>query len=335
MENELIDTILQRMQSFLNYAQTLKLREILNEVLVPVEDSKANYSNEELFKAFLNAKHLEGLTDRSLIYYKQQLIYIFKDLKKNVLETTTRDLREFLSKYQIENNVNNVTLNNVRRVLNSFFTWLENENYIFKSPMRRIHNIKTDKIIKQPFDLRSINKMREYAKKEPRDLAIIDLLLSTGMRVGELVLLNKKDLDFNKKQCKVFGKGRKERICFFDERAKESLQNYLKTRTDKEEALFVNLNGEPKRRITIEAVGNHIRVIGRRCGIEKAHPHRFRRTLATMALDKGMPLEQVQKLLGHEEIGTTLIYANVKEANVKKTYRKIFDKDKDPQQEVS
>ena len=335
MENELIDTILQRMQSFLNYAQTLKLREILNEVLVPVEDSKVNYSNEELFKAFLNAKHLEGLTDRSLTYYKQQLIYIFKDLKKNVLETTTRDLREFLSKYQIENNVNNVTLNNVRRVLNSFFTWLENENYIFKSPMRRIHNIKTDKIIKQPFDLRSINKMREYAKKEPRDLAIIDLLLSTGMRVGELVLLNKKDLDFNKKQCKVFGKGRKERICFFDERAKESLQNYLKTRTDKEEALFVNLNGEQKRRITIEAVGNHIRVIGRRCGIEKAHPHRFRRTLATMALDKGMPLEQVQKLLGHEEIGTTLIYANVKEANVKKTYRKIFDKDKDPQQEVS
>lgn len=335
MENELIDTILQRMQSFLNYAQTLKLREILNEVLVPVEDSKINYSNEELFKAFLNAKHLEGLTDRSLTYYKQELVYIFKDLKKSVLETTTRDLREFLSKYQIENNVNNVTLNNVRRVLNSFFTWLENENYIFKSPMRRIHNIKTDKIIKQPFDLRSINKMREYAKKEPRDLAIIDLLLSTGMRVGELVLLNKKDLDFNKKQCKVFGKGRKERICFFDERAKESLQNYLKTRTDKEEALFVNLNGEQKRRITIEAVGNHIRVIGRRCGIEKAHPHRFRRTLATMALDKGMPLEQVQKLLGHEEIGTTLIYANVKEVNVKKTYRKIFDKDKDPQQEVS
>lgn len=335
MENELIDTILQRMQSFLNYAQTLKLREILNEVLVPVEDSKKNYSNEELFKAFLNAKHLEGLTDRSLTYYKQELAYIFKDLKKSVLETTTRDLREFLSKYQIENNVNNVTLNNVRRVLNSFFTWLENENYIFKSPMRRIHNIKTDKIIKQPFDLRSINKMREYAKKEPRDLAIIDLLLSTGMRVGELVLLNKKDLDLNKKQCKVFGKGRKERICFFDERAKESLQNYLKTRTDKEEALFVNLNGEPKRRITIEAVGNHIRVIGRRCGIEKAHPHRFRRTLATMALDRGMPLEQVQKLLGHEEIGTTLIYANVKEANVKKTYRKLFDKDKDPQQEVS
>lgn len=335
MENELIDTILQRMQSFLNYAQTLKLREILNEVLVPVEDSKVNYSNDDLFKAFLKAKHLEGLTDRSLTYYKQQLIYIFKDLKKNVIETTTKDLREFLSNYQANNNVNNVTLNNVRRVLNSFFTWLENENYIFKSPMRRIHNIKTDKIIKQPFDLRSINKMREYAKKEPRDLAIIDLLLSTGMRVGELVLLNKKDLDFNKKQCKVFGKGRKERICFFDERTKESLQNYLKTRTDKEEALFVNLNGEPKRRITIEAVGNHIRVIGRRCGIEKAHPHRFRRTLATMALDKGMPLEQVQKLLGHEEIGTTLIYANVKEANVKKTYRKIFDKDKDPQQEVS
>ena len=332
MENELIDTILQRMQSFLNYAQTLKLREILNEVLVPIKDSKINYSNEELFKAFLNAKHLEGLTDRSLTYYKQELVYIFKDLKKSVLETTTRDLREFLSKYQIENNVNNVTLNNVRRVLNSFFTWLENENYIFKSPMRRIHNIKTDKIIKQPFDLRSINKMREYAKKVPRDLAIIDLLLSTGMRVGELVLLNKKDLDLNKKQCKVFGKGRKERICFFDERAKESLQNYLKTRTDKEEALFVNLNGEQKRRITIEAVGNHIRVIGRRCGIEKAHPHRFRRTLATMALDKGMPLEQVQKLLGHEEIGTTLIYANVKEANVKKTYRKIFDKDKETQE---
>ena len=216
MENELIDTILQRMQSFLNYAQTLKLREILNEVLVPVEDSKENYSNEELFKAFLNAKHLEGLTDRSLTYYKQELIYIFKDLKKSVLETTTRDLREFLSKYQANNNVNNVTLNNVRRVLNSFFTWLENENYIFKSPMRRIHNIKTDKIIKQPFDLKAINKMREYAQKVPRNLAIIDLLLSTGMRVGELVLLNKKDLDFTKKQCKVFGKGRKERICFFN-----------------------------------------------------------------------------------------------------------------------
>ena len=149
MENELIDTILQRMQSFLNYAQTLKLREILNEVLIPVKDSKINYSNEELFKTFLNAKHLEGLTDRSLDYYEKELVYIFKDLKKNVIETTTKDLREFLSNYQANNNVNNVTLNNVRRVLNSFFTWLENENYIFKSPMRRIHNIKTDKIIKE------------------------------------------------------------------------------------------------------------------------------------------------------------------------------------------
>lgn len=323
---DLIEVILQRMQPCLNYTQTFKLREVLNELLIPVEDSKVDISNEDLFKMFLNAKHLEGLTDRTLEYYKQELVYVFKDFKKNVLDTTTEDLREFLTSYQTNNKVNNVTLNNVRRVLNSFFTWLENENYIFKSPMRRIHNIKTDKVIKQPYDLKSINKMREYCKTRLRDLAIIDLLFSTGMRVGELILLNRQDIDFNKKQCVVFGKGRKERVCYFDERAKESLQNYLKSRTDNEEALWVNLRGKQKQRIHLDAISVLINKIGKKCGIEKAHPHRFRRTLATMALEKGMPLEQVQKLLGHSEIGTTLIYANIKDSNVKKTYRKIFDK---------
>ena len=158
---------------------------------------------------------------------------------------------------------------------------------------------------------------------EIRDLALIDMLASTGMRIGELVRLSREDVDFNERECVVFGKGDKERIVYFDARTKLHLQEYLNTRKDNDKALFVGLR-KPYRRVTINGIELRIRQIGREVGIKKCHPHKFRRTMATVAIDKGMPLEQLQKLLGHEKIDTTLHYAMVKQSNVKNAHRKYI-----------
>lgn len=156
-----------------------------------------------------------------------------------------------------------------------------------------------------------------------RDLALIDILASTGMRVGELVLLNIDDINFNERECVVFGKGDKERIVYFDARTKIHLQNYIDSRSDENKALFVSMR-KPYNRLTIGAIETIVRNIGKQLEIPKAHPHKFRRTLATKAIDKGMPIEQLQKLLGHQKIDTTLQYAMVKQSNVKIAHKRYI-----------
>ena len=234
----------------------------------------------------------------------------------------TEDLRTYLTDYQKQNTLSRVTIDNVRRILSSFFSWLEDEEYLIKSPIRRIHKVKTIISIKNTYSDEELEKMRDSCK-EKRDLALIDMLSSTGMRVGELVLLNQTDIDFNGRECKVFGKGNKERIVYFDARTKIHLQEYLESRTDNCEALFVTLK-EPHSRLTISGVESRVRGIGNQLHIDKVHPHKFRRTLATKAIDKGMPIEQLQQLLGHKRIDTTLQYAMVKQSNVKLAHKKYI-----------
>ena len=225
----------------------------------------------------------------------------------------TEDLRSYLTDYQKQNDLSRVTIDNVRRILSSFFSWLEDEEYLIKSPIRRIHKVKTTSSIKETYSDEDLEKMRDSCE-EKRDLALIDMLASTGMRVGELVLLNQSDIDF---------KGNKERIVYFDARAKIHLQDYLDSRSDDCEALFVTLKA-PHSRLTISGVESRVREIGKRLEIEKVHPHKFRRTLATRAIDKGMPIEQLQQLLGHKRIDTTLQYAMVKQSNVKLAHKKYI-----------
>lgn len=244
------------------------------------------------------------------------------NLQKDVKQIVTEDIRTYLTEYQTRKKSSKVTIDNIRRILSSFFSWLEDEDYILKSPVRRIHKVKAGTSIKETYTDEILELMRDNCT-ELRDLAMIDMLASTGMRVGEMVLLNRGDIDFNERECVVFGKGDKERIVYFDARTKIHLQNYLNSRSDDNPALFVSLQ-KPYDRLKIGGVEVRLSQYGKRLGINKVHPHKFRRTLATMAIDKGMPIEQLQQLLGHRRIDTTLQYAMVKQSNVKIAHRKYI-----------
>jgi site-specific recombinase XerD len=283
-------------------------------------EEKENENN--LIEKFISAKRIEGCSEKSLKYYRATIEALVSSVGKNVKSILTEDLRTYLTEYQNKHQSSRVTIDNIRRILSSFYSWLEDEDYIIKSPVRRIHKVKTAKNVKNTFSDEDLEKMRDGCGKL-RDLAMIDLLSSTGMRVGEMVLLNKSDIDFSERECVVFGKGSKERIVYFDAKAKIHLQQYLDSRTDDNPALFVSLRA-PYERIKIGGIEHRFREMGKRLNIPKVHPHKFRRTLATVAIDKGMPIEQLQQLLGHQRIDTTLHYAMVKQSNVKAAHRKYI-----------
>lgn len=329
MKKTLINQIQTEMSGVLNNAQRQKLSEVLEHCFFNVDVvSLENYSlpqtksNQTLKEDFLSAKQVEGCSLRSINYYSSTLDNLIKDLKKPFNQIETEDLRTYLSEYQKKNNASKQTIDNIRRILSSFFTWLEDEDYILKSPVRRIHKIKTMKQVKETYSDEALERLRDNCKTI-RDLALIDMLASTGMRVGELVKLNRVDVDFVNRECVVLGKGSKERVVYFDARTKLHLQNYLNSRTDDNEALFVSLL-EPHNRLEIAGVEIMLRKLGRSLEINKVHPHKFRRTLATRAIDKGMPIEQVQKLLGHQKIDTTMEYAIVDQQNVKNSHKKYL-----------
>lgn len=321
MDEKLVN-IINEMAEYLNIAQMKKLQEVLLRHLVNSEVEKSNVSNLEYLQMFIDAKRIEGCSDRTLGYYQVTVEHLLKTVDVEVRKMTTDDLRSYLAEYQQINNCSKVTVDNIRRNLSSFFSWLEEEDYILKSPMRRIHKIKTKQQVKEIISDEMIEKMRDNCKTK-RDLAIIDLLYSTGIRVGELVRLNISDIDFEERECVVYGKGDKERRVYFDAKAKLHLQNYIKSRTDDNPALFVTLDA-PYDRLKISGVEIRMRELGRSLSIPKIHPHKFRRTMATRAIDKGMPIEQVQKILGHSQIGTTMQYAIVNQNNVKASHRRYI-----------
>lgn len=248
--------------------------------------------------------------------------HLLKNVQNPIRKITTEMMREYLVDYQKINNCGKTTVDNIRRNISSFFSWLEEEDYILKSPMRRIHKIKTKKAVKNIITDEEIEKLRDNCRNL-RDTAMIDLLYSTGIIVGELVKLNIEDINFSERECVVFGKGDKERKVYFDAKSKIHLKNYIESRTDNNPALFVTLNA-PYDRLKISGVEIRIRELGRLLNLEKIHPHKFRRTMATRAIDKGMPIEQVQKILGHSQIDTTMQYAIVNQNNVKASHRRYI-----------
>lgn len=326
MKQNLITDVVQAMLPYLNNAQTEKLQEVLHQSLthykVVENDGEKELSEQNLVELFLSAKRIEGCSEKSLKYYQSTITALLDSVGKDVKYIVTEDIRSYLTDYQARKQSSKVTIDNIRRILSSFFSWLEDEDYILKSPVRRIHKVKTGTNIKETYSDEALELMRDNCT-ELRDLAIIDMLASTGMRVGEMVLLNREDIDFNERECVVFGKGDKERIVYFDARTKIHLQNYLNSREDDNPALFVSLQ-KPHKRLQISGIEVRLRQYGKRLGIAKVHPHKFRRTLATMAIDKGMPIEQLQQLLGHRRIDTTLQYAMVKQSNVKIAHRKYI-----------
>ena len=315
------------MISSLNNEQLSKLKTTLEIYLYNVsieakQEADTEKKEVDYLEVFLSAKRIEGCSEKTLIYYKNTIQQMLDSIGKSVCTIVTEDLRTYLAEYQKEKQSSKVTIDNIRRIFSSFFSWLEDEDYIIKSPVRRIHRIKAASTIKETYTDEQLESMRDNCDN-PRDLALIDILASTGMRVGELVLLNRDDISFDERECIVFGKGDKERMVYFDARTKIHLQNYLDSRTDNNEALFVSLKA-PYNRMKIGGIELRLREMGKRLNIEKVHPHKFRRTLATRAIDKGMPIEQVQQLLGHSKIDTTLQYAMVNQNNVKSSHRRYI-----------
>ena len=319
MDQEQVNKIMYQMTNVLDNTQMMHLKKVLEDLS---SEEITEDDSEELLERFIATKRLEGRSERTLKYYRITIEKMMKSLGKNVRGITTDDLRHYLADYQQNSNASKMSIDNIRRNLSSFFNWLEDENYILKSPVRRIHKIKTTTAVKEAYSDDEMERLRDCCT-EIRDLALVDMLASTGMRIGELVQLNIEDIDFNERECVVLGKGDKERIVYFDARTKLHLQEYLETRKDDNEALFVGLRN-PHKRVTINGVELRIRQLGQAVGIKKCHPHKFRRTMATVAIDKGMPIEQVQKLLGHEKIDTTLHYVMVKQSNVKNAHRKYI-----------
>ena len=320
MKNELITDIVQQMLPYLDNSQTKKLQQVLEHSLFQyevIENDLASNDDDSvnLVNIFIAAKRIEGCSEKTLKYYQTTIVAMINAINKSVRHIQTEDLRFYLTQYQKKNQSSRVTIDNIRRILSSFFSWLEDEDHILKSPVRRIHKVKTGTNIKETYNDEELEKMRDNCT-ELRDLAIIDMLASTGMRIGEMVLLNRIDINFAERECVVFGKGDKERLVYFDARTKLHLQNYLDSRIDNNPALFVT--------IQIGGIEVRLRKIGKMLGITKMHPHKFRRTLATMAIDKGMPIEQLQQLLGHKRIDTTLQYAMVKQSNVKIAHKKYI-----------
>lgn len=325
MNEMLIAEIANQMTACLNCSQIKRLNIILGEVLSnkTIRDSADTSTNDaDLLNTFLVAKDVEGCSPKTLAYYESTLNKMIAKLNKPFTQITTNDLRDYLTGYQEQNQSSRVTIDNIRRIFSSFFAWLEDEDYIVKSPVRRIHKVKTAHIIKEVLTDENLEVLRDGCCTK-RDLAVVDLLASTGMRIGELVLLDIADIDLNERECIVLGKGNKERKVYFDARAKLHLKDYLASRQDSSPALFVSLNA-PHKRISIGGIELRLRKLGRALTLPRVHPHKFRRTLATNAIDKGMPIEQVQKLLGHVRIDTTMHYALVSQNNVKLSHRKYL-----------
>ena len=330
MKSRIINKIKSKMKLYLDENQLVILDETLRNVLKDFDlveakcefDVKQSQENSILLMNFLASKHVEGCSERTIRYYHSTIDKMLNVVNKKIEFISTDDLRKYLADYKDNNNASKTTIDNVRRVLSSFFSWLEDEDYILKNPVRRIRKIKTKKVVKEVISDENFEILRDSCSNV-RDLAMIELLASTGIRVGEIVNLNIDDVLFNERECVVLGKGDSERIVYFDAKTKIHLLKYLENRTDNNPALFVSFK-KPYKRLGINGVERRIRELGNGANIKKVHPHKFRRTMATNAIDKGMPIEQVQKLLGHVQIDTTMQYAMVNQSNVKISHRKYI-----------
>ena len=328
MRELFVEKVINTVEDFLDNNQRIKLKEILTEICLNyqierIEQTKKQEilkNNTDILNKFISSKEIEGCSTRTLNYYKDNITKMLDAINLPIGEITTEILRNYLADYKSNSKAGMVTIDNIRRTLSSFFTWLENEDYIVKSPVRRIHKVKTTRRVKETLTDENLEKLRDTCSNV-RDLAILELLISTGMRVGEITRLNISDMNFQERSCIVLGKGNSEREVYFSAKSKMYIEKYLETRIDNNEALFVSLI-KPYNRLGISGIEILIRNLGKEANINKVHPHKFRRTMATMAIDKGMPIEQVQKLLGHIKIDTTMEYAMVNQNNVKNSHRK-------------
>ena len=339
MENErtfekLVNSIINSMTTDLSDEQLRKLKDSLyiNLNNFNIEEKTTElvlYDNscEQALQDFLNTKNIEGKSEKTIARYRDILTPVITVINKNLKEITTNDLRAYLSQYKQVRKVSDNTLDGMRRIINSFFTWLTVERYIQDNPASRLMKIKAEKKVKTIITDEQLELLKIYCKND-RDIAMIDLLYASGIRVGELTELNIENIDFEKKEIVVHGKGNKQRTVYFNGGTKVRLQKYLVSRTDNNPALFVTLNNSVKtkepRRFTIRAVEVRLNTIAKLAGLENIHPHKFRRSCATAMAKRGIGVQDISVILGHEKISTTQEYLVSDGNEVKRNYERMF-----------
>lgn len=329
MKDKLREEILQKMRTELSNEQLDKLEAVLDIVLYRYKVTQdtnelivRDNANDKLLQRFLSTKLIEGKSKKTVSRYRLILKIMIDYFGKSVKEINTDDLRYYLARYQQDRYVCNNTLDGMRRIFSSFFTWLNDEGYIIRNPTRMLKKIKVERIIRKPLSDEEREKLR-CACKEERDLSIIEFLYSTGVRVSEMIGLNRDNIRFLERETVVLGKGSKERMVYLNASACLHLKRYLDTRNDKNPALFVSMNS-PHKRLTVSGIEAILKELGKRAGIKKVHPHRYRRTAATNALNRGMPLQEVSMMLGHSKVETTMIYCAVEQESVKFNHKKYL-----------
>ena len=277
-------------------------------------------SNDKILKTYIASMRLEGHSEHTLEQYSDAVKKLLQDIPKDFAEIRTNDIRYHLALYQSTHKVSAVTVDNKRRFLSTFFAWLTAEEIIPKNPMLRIKRIKQKQTDKKPFSAAELEKIRDSLQTE-REKALVEFLLSTGCRVSEVANLQIGNIDFRVGECTVLGKGNKERTVYISDNAMYYLQKYLAGRMiSAADPLFVNDRGRAMSKCSIEQLAHKI---GERSGVEKVHPHRFRRTMATNAMMRGLPIQYIQAILGHSKIDTTMIYCSVSKESVKAAYLKV------------
>ena len=329
MKDEIVMRVIQEMTPILNRDQLDSLKETIRAVLCGydvqrretavrcVDQNGPDYLRTYLETIRQNGKS-EGTIDQYRLHIGRMLAYIGKDVQ----QIEDDDLIDYLHRYKQIRQVSGRYLNNMRLVFNSFFRWLQRRKVILRNPVDGLEPIKYRQTVKKPLSPEELEKVG-CAREQERDLAIVEFLYSSAVRVSELTRLNREDIRWKSDDVMVLGKGNKEREVYLNARAHLHLRQYLDSRTDNNPALFVTARA-PHERLTRAGVEYIITELGRAAGVENVHPHRFRRTAATDLLRMGMPIEQVQELLGHVKIETTRIYCTVTREQVRASHRRYM-----------
>ena len=276
-------------------------------------------SNERIINTYIASMRLEGRSEKTLKQYYDALTKLLDEIPKSIKDIRTNDIRYHLAHYQTTHKVSNATVNNRRKFLSAFFVWATREEIVDKNPMLKINSIKEKYVTKKPFSDIELAKIRD-ALEDNREKALVEFLLSTGCRVSEVAGIKVGNIDFRTGECVVLGKGNKERTVYLNNKSMYYLERYLGGFVDAERPLFMNARGRGMTKQNIEEL---MRIIGKRAGVSKVHPHRFRRTMATNAMKRGMPVQYIQVILGHSKLDTTMIYCIYDKEVVKAEYLKV------------
>ena len=331
-KQDVYNEILYRMEDELSVKQYATLKMVVRSVLYhsTSEDALADTkTNLEIYDEYIAAKKFEELSDKTLRSYGFVIRKFLRSLRKSCLEVSREEAYNYLSRYKTEHQCSPRTLNNMRRYLLSFYNYLYQKDMIKRNPFKAISSIKEPKTIRKAFTVTEIEILRDNID-DMRDRAIIEVLYATGIRIHELCNLNKDEIMENN-SIVIRGKGNKERVVYFNDVCMYHIKKYLKSRTDHHKALFISKRKQRNKkghliykRVTVGSIEKTLQKYGEAYNIY-VHPHKFRRTLISKALDHGMPLQEVQIIAGHSSPNTTMTYADLNQDMIRMDFLRSID----------